>query len=290
MQTSHAIGSLFTAALACSVPHHAVAEPPLWEFDQGGALRALDDSDESERTVVDIPFAFPFAGRSYDAITVYVGGIIALGGDPELDCCPEPKDIISARVSLLAPLWSDLETESGGAVRANILDGGTRAVITWDGVRSDAEEDTPYTFQVQLHADGRVIFGWDGTIALGDDALDSDLIVGLGGNGASSMSVDYAFDLPFTTRATTIYEFWEENEFDFPLDDKNVVFTPAASQGWVVSESVSKGPSADFDGDGDVDTDDLLILLAGWGSPEADLSGDADTGFEDLSILLAAFD
>jgi hypothetical protein len=46
---------------------------------------------------------------------------------------------------------------------------------------------------------------------------------------------------------------------------------------------------ADFDGDGDVDTADLLYLLAAWGTPDGDVDGDNDTDTADLLALLAAW-
>jgi len=46
---------------------------------------------------------------------------------------------------------------------------------------------------------------------------------------------------------------------------------------------------ADFDGDGDVDTADLLILLGAWGTPDGDVDGDGDTDTADLLALLAAW-
>ena len=46
---------------------------------------------------------------------------------------------------------------------------------------------------------------------------------------------------------------------------------------------------ADFDGDGDVDTADLLFLLGAWGTPEGDVDFDGDTDTADLLALLAAW-
>jgi hypothetical protein len=43
----------------------------------------------------------------------------------------------------------------------------------------------------------------------------------------------------------------------------------------------------DFDGDGDVDTADLLHLLGAWGTPDGDVDGDGDTDTADLLALLA---
>jgi len=45
----------------------------------------------------------------------------------------------------------------------------------------------------------------------------------------------------------------------------------------------------DFDGDGEVDTADLLHLLAGWGTPDGDVDGDDDTDTADLLALLGAW-
>jgi thermitase len=46
---------------------------------------------------------------------------------------------------------------------------------------------------------------------------------------------------------------------------------------------------ADFDSDGDVDTADLLHLLAAWGTPDGDVDDDGDTDTADLLALLAAW-
>jgi hypothetical protein len=43
----------------------------------------------------------------------------------------------------------------------------------------------------------------------------------------------------------------------------------------------------DFDGDGDVDTADLLFLLSAWGTGDGDVDGDGDTDTADLLALLA---
>ncbi len=56
----------------------------------------------------------------------------------------------------------------------------------------------------------------------------------------------------------------------------------------------SMGPSgspcpADFDSSGSVDFNDLVTLLAAWGTPEGDIDGDGTTGFSDLIALLAAW-
>jgi hypothetical protein len=46
---------------------------------------------------------------------------------------------------------------------------------------------------------------------------------------------------------------------------------------------------ADFDGNGVVNTADLLFLLGAWGTPDGDVDGDNDTDTSDLLALLAAW-
>jgi hypothetical protein len=46
---------------------------------------------------------------------------------------------------------------------------------------------------------------------------------------------------------------------------------------------------ADFNGDGQIDTSDLLYLLSAWGTPDGDVDGDGDTDTADLLALLAAW-
>ncbi len=59
------------------------------------------------------------------------------------------------------------------------------------------------------------------------------------------------------------------------------------SEPYMVTAAASNG--ADLSGDGIVNSSDLAILLAAWGTPAADLSGDGTTNSADLAILLAAW-
>ncbi len=71
---------------------------------------------------------------------------------------------------------------------------------------------------------------------------------------------------------------WAENVGWINLDDADAF----------VGFGAPMGP--DLDGDGEVGSSDLAILLAGWGSPgPADLNGDGTVDSADLAILLAAW-
>jgi len=62
---------------------------------------------------------------------------------------------------------------------------------------------------------------------------------------------------------------------------------------WVVTSGRLIGStqpcSSDFNGNGIVDVDDMLVVIAEWGQPGGDLNGDGTTGIDDLLILLAHY-
>jgi len=53
--------------------------------------------------------------------------------------------------------------------------------------------------------------------------------------------------------------------------------------------TIGAGTPADLTGDGQVNSTDLAVILAAWGTPDADLDGDGTTGSADLAIVLAAW-
>jgi len=60
---------------------------------------------------------------------------------------------------------------------------------------------------------------------------------------------------------------------------------------WTVSGGTLTGTfeapcAADFNGNGDVDIDDMLVIFREWDGPGADLNGDGTTGVADMLILI----
>lgn len=45
----------------------------------------------------------------------------------------------------------------------------------------------------------------------------------------------------------------------------------------------------DLDGDGSTGFNDLLAVLAGWGTPDGDVDGNGNTDFQDLTVLLSSY-
>jgi len=99
---------------------------------------------------------------------------------------------------------------------------------------------------------------------------------------------------------------WTLQEFDISAvaDDEPTVYlrwTMGSTDGgwrycgWNIDDvqllafECSESCPGDFDGDGDVDTADLLFLLAAWGTPNGDMDDDGDTDTADLLALLAAW-
>jgi hypothetical protein len=115
----------------------------------------------------------------------------------------------------------------------------------WDAIGSYENEFAPYTFQLQLLADGTIIFGYYGISELSEANLDTLVHVGLTeGNLADyPTEVDYAADSPFTTGDSVLQRFDYETPQAFGLDGMNVVFTPLAEGGYEVTTVVPAPPA-----------------------------------------------
>ena len=87
-----------------------------------------------------------------------------------------------------------------------------------------------------------------------------------------------------------VKEAFDQANADYPMCADADCMRFAGDELFAVVPPVSRVPCpADFDGDGDVDTADLLILLDAWGTAGGDVDGDGDTDAADLLDLLAAW-
>ena len=104
-------------------------------------------------------------------------------------------------------------------------------------------------------------------------------------SGANCVYDGVHFDEPLNSANPTV-------EYVIPGDFSGVIdyfCMPHCALGMTGIITVEAGCPADFDGDSDVDTADLLFLLAAWGTPDGDVDGDNDTDTADLLALLAAW-
>jgi hypothetical protein len=156
------------------------------------------------------------------------------------------SQFLSYGVPVLYPFETDLDQTSMGTVYA--ADFGDHAVFTWYQVGSATNELAPFTFQVQIYANGDIVFGYNG--------IPDDLIADLGpgivigvttGSGPTDPGViDFSSSSPFAT-GTTVYEVWCCNHPElcqipggqrntaFDLDQRNIVFTVNGSSGFDVT-------------------------------------------------------
>src|SRR5690606_14957050 len=240
--------------------------PELWESAIGDSLEALADEDDATAEVT-LGFAFPFGDFSYTTVHVGTNGCMQLGTlgadgslsyslwnhleeffeDDDGDGDPEP---------VLCPFGSDFDLRGSGSIHFN--DRGDHAVFTW-------REDTPYdndgdyaTFQALLHADGRIVYSWNGIFdGTGESplvSLSQGIVVGFSqSTGAVEAPETNPFDLDASFEAgLDIYQRWCFDTADtcgtggvdlgwagatndaFHLDNRSVLFTPLPGGGFAV--------------------------------------------------------
>jgi hypothetical protein len=240
---------LSIVALLVALAEPAAADPPIWESNFGIEVPGLTGQDDAVQTV-GISFPFPFAGGTYTLFSVNNNGGIALGtnlvvGYDAWKSANFDDQFLSYGVPVLYPFQTDLDQTSMGTVYA--ADFGDRAVFTWYQVGSHTNELAPFTFQVQIYANGDIVFGYNG---IPDDLiadLGPGIVIGLttGDGPTDPGTLDFSSSSPFAA-GTTAYEVWccdhpelchvpgGQRNTAFDLDKRNIVFTADGSTGFDV--------------------------------------------------------
>ncbi len=123
------------------------------ETEFGRDLRLADD----EKVVIDLPFAFPFAGDSLRRVVVSANGAIEPTDDP-YSFPAFSFEISTARErALIAPWFTDLNPGAAGSVNARVDD--DALVVTWSDV-PEWNYFEPYTIQAILYASGQIDFNY----------------------------------------------------------------------------------------------------------------------------------
>ena len=201
----------------------------LFETNYGTFWTVCDDCS-TPRT---LPFAFPFYGASYTIGHVGTNGYITFDSGDSTYTETVPGFNTRKRISAF---FDDLI--GGGGVWINDQLPG-RFIVTYDRTRHYSFGGSN-TLQIQLYADGRVVFAYKGITA-----LTSGTITGLTpGPNSPFQQVDFstqtAFDVP---AATAVYEYFTSaNPFD--LDNGFIVFVPAAAGGYHVRTILAPQPLA----------------------------------------------
>ena len=180
---------------------HAAA-PAIWETTLGKELTQLTGTDDTEQSVT-LSFDFPFKGVMYRTLYVNTNGEIHVNDEAITAAAPDPNDLLEAEGPVIAPFWGDLSLFERGNIY--VKDFGNRATITWFKSGSYENGTAPFTFQIQLLSDGRIIFGYNGISDL-TTKLASDLVIGVStGSGTLPAESDLS-SAPFTTIQPIVYE------------------------------------------------------------------------------------
>src|SRR5713226_6595182 len=190
-------------ALLLSVNGQAGTVPPIWETNFGSPVTFAPNADDGT-VVINFGFAFPFLGNTYTSGSLSSNGFLWL--NPAITDAQFDGNVTSflAGDPRIAGGWNDLDARTTGSVNFNTF-GGNRAVITFQGV-PEFNTTAPYTFQMQLLATGRIVFGYN---VFPTPAAFDNILMGVtpGKNAADPGSSNLLNGTPFTSSGGTVYQF-----------------------------------------------------------------------------------
>jgi hypothetical protein len=163
-------GIVLLGVMVGAAPAHAFYDysyTPTAEY-QWAPLRlstvsGCDDCGE----VVNLPWAFPFYGRTFTQVTVSSNGYLVMGNNPggaglfgnvELNF----EGVPGAPGPVIAPMWDDWNPAAGGDVFVGMV--GSAFVIEWFALYHFGQSNgTTTSFEVKLFADGTIEFHYSTT-------------------------------------------------------------------------------------------------------------------------------
>ena len=144
------------------------------------------DLDDDDFKLVELPFAFPYYGSSYDSLYVNSDGNLTFVY-PEASSLPRSYSRAAVGPARIAPLFRDLDPSRGGSVRVAAT--AEALTVAWHTVPlfSETSLGDPQSFQVTIHQGGSIEFRY-GEVDL------PDAVVGLFSGQALSgvVAVDWS--------------------------------------------------------------------------------------------------
>jgi hypothetical protein len=259
----------------------------------GNAMNWHDDDGSWNYT---LPFAFPYFGNLYSSVWVCSNGFLDFASNDDDYSNSDSELIANTRI---APMWDDLRTDYGGDI---YIDASVSGQVTFRWDTETWANGNPCNHSCTLHDDGTIEFHYGSgnspvtpTVGISKGDGQAYLLAqyndasNLG--GADSLRLYQPTPLPdgliLSPDGVLSGTPTEAGSF-FPR--VRVVDSLDRSDEAELSLTIEEGLPGDVDGDGDVDTSDLLALLAAWGDcpgcPE-DLNGDGVVNVADLLLLLA---
>ena len=185
-----------------------------------------DDSD----ILFEFPegFSFPFFGGVYQQVSVNSDGNLTFGiGDSNSG--PRDESRFLSGPPRIAPLFSDLNPETGGSIKATSSNG--QVTFSWEDVPefSPSENRPGNRFSVTLFSNGDVLFHYD-LVDVSADPDDLQAIVGISpGSVAEAGSSDLSsFGGETDILGAPVYEVFQASSFD--LTGQDILFQAAESE------------------------------------------------------------
>ncbi len=247
-----------------------------------------------------LPFAFPFYGEEYTQVWVTSNGFLNFNGSSS-DWSNTTSELIGA--VRIAPLWDDLRTDTGGDIY--IQTGSDFVTFRWDTRTYSGGNQCNHA--CTLFADGRIQFHYGSgntglTPTIGVSAGDGVRYLLASYDGAGSLGDANSLEIFPPAGLPEGLEISPEGVMSgTPIETGT--FAPRVrvvdslgratvkELGLVIDDGTPPCPG-DFDGTGSIDTNDLLFMLANWGTPDADIEnsdGLNTTNVMDLLTLLAGW-
>jgi hypothetical protein len=150
------------------------AEPGLtygWLDPGAGAMDVTVLGDDTTTGFLPLSFAFPYYGEAYSRLAICSNGWLSLVDDASLTFTNLSIPTVGEPRGVIAGFWNDLELTNRTS-QVTLEDLGTHAIVTWDQAHDRGDTRARNTFQVVLHADGRILVQLDD---LGGDTTGASL-------------------------------------------------------------------------------------------------------------------
>jgi hypothetical protein len=188
---------------------------PAFSFDPdfGTSVATGDDG----AVLVALPFAFPYAGASWNNVYVSGNGILSFGAEPNPSGYFDPADFYSSTPKI-AGYYFDLNELEGGTIYTKSE--ATKFTVTWYGVY-EYGTGKPNTFQVVLYPSGNFTFTYN---TIQSTLSQSPIVVGFHPGGLPPLEeISFSDDMPHTGFPdAAVYE--EYFAFGSPLVNEVALF------------------------------------------------------------------
>jgi hypothetical protein len=182
---------------------------------------------------IHLPFLFTMPG-GVQVTELHIGkyGRVFEPGE-SFDSSPSTYEMTDRPEASINVFWGTGSYPAGSGVFTNTTLANV-ATITWAEVTGSFSATAPFTYQCQLHADGRIVMVYDNRCSTAQERL-IGLCPGTGVTLPPAVDLSSALSTSFGTPSPTVYEFFETSPFD--LVGTALEFAPVGAgglNGWTI--------------------------------------------------------